>query len=101
MSWLKKLSHSLYECKNHVVICPKYRYRVLKDEIGEYTRQHLYRLAGQKDLLEILEMNIQANHVHMVLSIPPKYAVSNILGFLKGKASIRLFHRYEKLGKRY
>ena len=101
MGRFKKLSHSFYECKNHVVIGPKYRYRVLKEEIGEYTRQHLYRLAGQKDLLEILEMNIQANHVHMVLSIPPKYAVSNILGFLKGKASIRLFHRYEKLGKRY
>ena len=101
MSRFKKLSHTLFECKYHIVICPKYRYRVLKDEIGEYTRQQFYRLASQKDLLEILEMNIQPEHVHMILSIPPKYAVSNIIGFLKGKASINLFHRYEKLGKRY
>ena len=101
MSRFKKLSHSIYECKYHVVICPKYRYRIFKDEIAEYTRQQLYRLAGQKDLLEILEMNIQPDHVHIILSIPPKYSVSSILGFLKGKTSISLFHRYEKLGKRY
>jgi putative transposase len=74
---------------------------VLKDEIAEYVRQQLYRLASQKDLVEILEMNIQPEHVHMILSIPPKYAVSSIMGFLKGKTSISMFHRYEKLGKRY
>ena len=101
MSRFQKLSHTIYECKYHVVICPKYRYRVLKDEIAEYTRQNLYRLASQKDLVEILEMNTQPDHIHIVLSIPPKYAVSSIIGFLKGKLSINLFHRYEKLGKRY
>ncbi len=101
MSRFQKLSHTIYECKYHVVICPKYRYRVLKDEIAEYTRQMLYRLASQKDLVEILEMNTQPDHIHIVLSIPPKYAVSSIIGFLKGKLSINLFHRYEKLGKRY
>jgi putative transposase len=85
----------------HVIICPKYRYRVLKDEVAEYTRQQLYRLANQKDLVEILEMNIQPEHVHMILSIPPKYGVSHIMGFLKGKVSIHLFDRYENLGKRY
>ena len=101
MSRFKKLSHTLYESKYHVVICPKYRHRVLKDEIAEYARQQLYRLAGQKDLVEILEMNIQPEHVHLILSIPPKYAVSNIIGFLKGKMALNLFRRYEKLGKRY
>ena len=101
MIGFKKLSYTIYECKYHVVICPKYRYHVLKDEIAEYARQQFYRLASQKDLVEILEMNIQPDHVHIVLSIPPKYAVSNIIGFLKGKMSINLFHRYEKLGKRY
>ena len=101
MNRFKKLSHTIYECKYHVVICPKYRYRVLKDEIAEYTRQQLYRLANQKDLVEILEMNIRPEHVHMILSIPPKYGVSHIMGFLKGKVSIHLFDRYEKLGKRY
>ena len=74
---------------------------MLKDDIGEYVRQQFYRLASQKDLLEILEMNVQPDHIHLVMSIPPKYAVSDIIGFLKGKASINMFHRYEKLGKRY
>ena len=46
---LKKLAHSLYECKYHVVFCPKYRMRVLKDEIAEYVRQQIYQLCGQKD----------------------------------------------------
>ena len=101
MSRFGKLIHTIYECKYHIVICPKYRYRVLKDEIAEYVRQQYYRLADQKDQVEILEMNVQTDHVHMILSIPPKYSVSSIMGFLKGKTSINLFHRYEKLGKRY
>ena len=101
MSRFKKLSHSIYECKYHVVFCPKYRFRILKDEIAEYSKQQFYRLASQKELVEILEMNIQPNHVHMIISIAPKYAVANMIGFLKGKMSMSLFHRYEKLGKRY
>ena len=46
-------------------------------------------------------MNIQPDHIHLVLSIPPKYAISNVMGFLKGKLALRLFQRYEQLGKRY
>ena len=49
----------------------------------------------------MLELKVQAEHVHVVLSIAPKYAVSNIMGYLKGKLAMRLFQRYEKLGKRY
>ena len=69
--------------------------------MAEYFRQQIYRLSSQKDLVEILEMNIQSDHVHMVLSIPPKYAVSQLIGFLRVKMSISLFYSYEKLGKRY
>ena len=97
----KKLSHSIYECKYHVVFCPKYRYRMLKDEIAEFVKQQLYKLCGQKDGLEIIEMNIQHDHVHMVVSIPPKYSVSNTIGYLKGKIAIKLFERFPKIGKRY
>jgi len=101
MSRFRKLSHTIYECKYHVVICPKYRYKILKGEIAEFVKQRLLQLSVQKDQVEILEMNIQADHVHMVLWVPPKYSISSIMGFLKGKTSIGLFHRYEKLGKRY
>ena len=97
----RRLSHSVYECKYHVVFCPKYRHRILKGDIAEYTRQQIYQLCRQKDKLEVLELNIQPDHVHLILSIPPKYAVSNIMGFLKGKLSLRLFQKYERLGHRY
>jgi putative transposase len=97
----KKLSHSIYECKYHIVFCPKYRYRIFKDDVAEYTKQQIYRLCQQKELVEIMELNIQPDHVHLVVSIPPKYAVSDIMGYVKGKIAIRLFNRYEKLGGKY
>jgi putative transposase len=97
----KRLAHSIYECKYHVVFCPKYRYRILRDEVAEYTKQQVYRLCQQKDKVEVLELSIQPDHVHLVVSIPPKYAVSSFMGYLKGKLAIRLFDRYEKLGRRY
>ena len=98
-SRFKKLSHTLYERKYHIVMCPKYRHRIFKDEIAEYAKQQLYSLCRQKDLVEVLELNILADHIHLVVSIPPKYSVSAIMGYLKGKLSIRLFQKYERLGK--
>ena len=97
----KKLSHTIYECKYHFAICPKYRFRIFRDEIAEYTKQQAYILCRQKELVEILELNVQVDHIHLVMPIPPKYAVSAVMGFLKGKLSLRLFQRYERLGKRY
>ena len=97
----RKLAHSIYECKYHVVFCPKYRFRIFQDDIARYTRQQIYTLCRQKDLVEVLELNVQQDHIHVVLSIPPKYAVSSLMGFLKGKLALRLFRRYERLGKRY
>ena len=57
--------------------------------------------AVRRDLIEVLELNIQEDHIHVVLSIPPKFSVSSFMGYLKGKLSLRLFGRYERLGKRY
>ena len=68
----KRLAHSLYECKYHVVFCPKYRHRIFKDEVAEYTRQQIYSLCQQQEQIEVLELSIQADHVHMVVSIAPK-----------------------------
>ena len=96
----RKLSHSIYECKYHLVFCPKYRYQILKDEIKEYARREIEKLVRQKEGLEIIEMNVQEDHVHMVMWIPPKYAVSAVVGYIKGKLAIRLMQRYEKLGKK-
>jgi len=101
MSSFKKLSHSIWECKYHIVFCPKYRYRIFEGQIGEYAKQQVYHLSCQKDLIEVEEISVQPDHVHMILSVPPKYAISDIMGFLKGKISLSLFHRYERLGRRY
>ena len=97
----KKLSHTLYDCKYHIVFCPKYRFRILKGEIGEYSRREIYSLLKQKELVEVLELNIQPEHIHAILSIPPKYSVSSIMGFLKGRLALSLFRRYERIGKRF
>jgi putative transposase len=91
----------LTQCKYHVVFCPKYRHRIFKGEIAEYARQQIYGLCKQKELLEVLELSTQEDHIHLVLSMPPKYAVSEIIGYVKGKLALRLFQRYERVGKRY
>jgi len=101
MKQFKRLSHSIYECKYHIVFCPKYRYHIFKDDIAEYTRQQIYQLCKQKELVEILELNIRPDHIHLVMDIPPKYSVSAIMGYLKGKLALRLFQKYEYLGRKY
>jgi putative transposase len=97
----RKLSHTLYECKYHIVFCPKYRYRILKDGVAVYIEQQIHILSSQKDLVEILELNIQEDHIHLVISIPPKYSVSSFMGFIKGKLALRLFQKYDRLQKQY
>ena len=62
MSRFKKLSHTIYECKYHVVFCPKYRYPIFDGKIGEYAKQQVYHLARQKDKVEVEEINVQAEH---------------------------------------
>lgn len=101
MSEYRKLTHTVYQCKSHIVFCLKFRFRIFRDENSEYSRQKLYQLSNQKESIEILELNIQPDHIHMIMSIAPKYSVSGIVGFLKGKLTTSLFYRYEKLGKRY
>lgn len=97
----KRLSHSVWLCTYHIVFCPKYRYKILEGKAEVLVRNHLYRLCGQKDQITIEEINIQPDHVHMILSIPPKYSVSEIMGFLKGKVAMKLFQEQRELTKIY
>ena len=97
----RRLSHTIYECKYHLVFCPKYRRPILKDEIKEYVRGEISNLLRQKEGIEIIEMYVQSDHIHLTVWIPPKYAVSAVVGYLKGKLAIRLLQRYEKLGKQF
>ena len=99
MSTFKKQSHTLYHCKYHIVFCPKYRNRVLHGKVEHILKSELYNLCRWKEQLEIIELNIQADHVHIILDIAPKYSIAKIMGMLKGKTTIRLFKHYPNLRK--
>jgi putative transposase len=73
----------------------------LTDEVRKYTTETIEKLVKQKEELEIIEMNVQSDHVHLVMWILPKYSVASVMGYLKGKLAIRILQRYEKLGKKY
>ena len=87
---INSLDHTTWRCQYHVVFAPKYRrmviYREIKADIGKILRQ----LCQQKGI-EIIEAEACPNHIHMLLSIPPKYSVSQIMGYLKGKSSLMIF----------
>ena len=100
MSELKKLAHAVWNCKYHLIWCPKYRFRILKGGVKQSVVEILHQLCEWKKI-EVLEMNVQEDHVHMVLSIPPKFSVSEVVGFLKGKCAIKIFDKHLELKKRY
>ncbi len=100
MKDFKRLAHAVWQCKYHIVWCPKYRLRILKGEVGESVRVIIKQLCEWKKV-EILEGNVQADHIHLVLSFPPKYAISEVVGFLKGKSAIKMFDMHSELKKRF
>ena len=100
MKQFKKLAHAVWQCKYHVVWCPKYRFKILKGEIGESVRDIIKQLTEWRRI-EILEGNVQEDHIHLVLSIPPKYSIAETVGFLKGKSAIKIFDMHTELKRRY
>ena len=87
----ESLSHVRWECKYHVVIIPKYRRKVLYGKLRRQVGAILRELCRQKGV-ELLEGHLMADHVHMCLSVPPKFSVAHTIGFLKGKSAVRI-HR--------
>lgn len=83
----QSLSHSKWDCKYHVIFVPKRRRKVLYGELRQQLKAIFHELARQKEC-QILEGHLMPDHVHMVITIPPKYAVSAVIGFLKGKSAI-------------
>ena len=83
------LSHTLWDCKYHVVWIPKYRRKQLYSDIRKHLGEMLHSLAAQKES-KILEGHLHLDHVHALIQIPPKYAVSQVVGFLKGKSAIAI-----------
>ena len=87
MDDLESLSHTRWECKYHVVFIPKCRRKVLFGQIRKELGRVFAELARRKDC-QIVKGSIQLDHVHMEISIPPKYAVSQVIGYIKGKSAI-------------
>ena len=93
----QSLAHTKWECKYHVVIVPKYRMKVLYGKVKKSAGQILRELCRYKGI-ELLEGHAMADHIHVCISVPPKYSIAMVVGYLKGKSAIRI-HR-EILGVR-
>ena len=97
---VNSLDHTSWRCQYHIVFAPKYRrmeiYGQIKVDIGKILRQ----LCQQKGI-EIIEAELCKDHIHMLVSIPPKYSVSQIMGYLKGKSSLMIFDRHANLKYKY
>ena len=93
MDEFESLSHTKWECKYHVVFIPKCRRRTLYGQLRQHLGEVLRKLATQKES-RIEEGHLMPDHVHMMIAIPPKYAVSQVIGFIKGKSAIHLARVY-------
>ena len=93
MDDFESLSHSRWECKYHVVFIPKCRRKVLYEQLRGHLGEIFRKLAQQKES-RVEEGHLMVDHVHMLLSIPPKYAVSQVVGFIKGKSAIHVARVY-------
>jgi putative transposase len=99
MGRYRKASHVIYKCEYHIVWTPKYRFRILTGAVKELVESDIRMLCGWKDA-EVIELNVQPDHVHLLVSVPPKVSVSELVGTIKGKVAIKLFKSYPALKKK-
>ena len=97
---VSSLAHTKWECKYHIVFAPKYRRQVIYGKIKQDIGQMLRKLCEYKGI-EIHEAEACKDHIHMLVSIPPKYSVSQFMGYLKGKSSLMIFDRHANLKYKY
>jgi len=100
MREVNSLNHTRWECKYHVVFIPKCRRKVLFGQIRKEIGEVFHRLARQKESV-IEEGHLMPDHVHIMISIPPKYAVSQVIGFIKGKSAIHIARMYAGRKRNY
>lgn len=96
----QNLSHTVWECKYHIVWVPKKRRKVVYGKLRKELGTILRRLCEYKGV-EVVEGTLCAEHIHMCLAIPPKYSVSTIVGYVKGKSAMILFEKYSRLKKNF
>ena len=96
MSRFGKLSHVVWHCQYHIVWTPKYRYKILKGTIAReiYNCVNVY---SSRLGCEVVELNVQLDHVHLLIKVPPKVSISQLVGTLKGKTALRIFTKHSYL----
>jgi len=99
MSRFEKLSHVLWCCQYHIIWVPKFRYRVLRGPVGEEVYNCIHVFAGRLGC-KIIELNVQPDHVHLLVKVPPKVSISDLMGSVKGQTAIRVFKKFPYLRER-
>ena len=94
------LAHTKWMCKYHIVFTPKYRRKVIYNQYKEDIRDIIKQLCGYKGV-EIIEGHLMPDHIHMLVSIPPKISVSSFMGYLKGKSALMIFDKHANLKYKY
>ena len=97
---VNSLAHTKWNCKYHIVFAPKYRRKVIYGKIKEDIGRMLRQLCEYKGI-EILEAEACPDHIHMLISVPPKYSIAQIMGYLKRKSSLMIFEKYANLKYKY
>ena len=94
------LAHTKWMCKYHIVFAPKYRRKIIYNQIRKDIGEIMHELCKYKGV-EIIEGHMMPDHIHILLSIPPKYSVSSVMGYLKGKSALMIFERHANLKYKY
>ena len=96
MSRFRRLSHSIWHCQYHIVWVPKYRFRILTGQVAAEVARCIRAFSEQQGA-EIVELNVQLDHVHLLVLVPPKISLSSFVGILKGRTAIRIFNKFRNL----
>jgi len=96
MSRFQKLSQTLWCCQYHIVWVPKYRLRILSGEVAREVANCIRAFSEQKKC-KIVELNVQIDHVHLLVKVPPKISISGFMGIIKGRTAIRVFNKFKYL----
>ena len=96
----ESLNHTRWECKYHIIWIPKYRRKMLYGQIRREMGEMFHSLARHKES-RILEGHLQPDHVHVLMAIPPKYSVAQVVGYMKGKSAIHIARIYQGQKKNY
>ena len=99
VSRFRKLSHTIWHCQYHIVWVPKYRYHILTGRVREAAEAGIHAICGYAGC-EVVELNVQRDHVHLVIMIPPKVSISSLMGRVKGQTSMKLFQQFRELRKK-